>query len=139
MHIAHLSTMSKGSDASTSFLVPVGDVLSENQILREVVGLHKYVEITGSERQPIYARGDLQRDCFLHPGGKDWCVKLQQVEACPVRDLRAIEVWVGSSRQAIFREKVCEDDETGNQCWDDKMAFIVGSVGQKCAEIFSCV
>ena len=112
--------------SSTAFVAAVDNVIQQNRRLREVVASHKSVRITGPNSHPVYATGDLVNDCILNPGGLNWCVKLRQVEYCPIRALTSIEVRVEDSPQPIFREK--DNNLKSEYAWDDKLPFLIGLV-----------
>lgn len=109
---------------STAFVAAVDDVIRQNRRLREVVASHKSVKISGPNEKRLYALGDLENGCVLHPGGLEWRVKLKQIEPCPVRELPSIEVWVEDSKQPIFRWK----DNKGVYAWNNKLPFLVGLI-----------
>ncbi|KAL9186932.1 hypothetical protein ACHAXT_010652 [Thalassiosira profunda] len=82
----------------------VTELLEENQKLREKEHAGEYVEITGPNREPVYARGHLRDDGRerkqemlggeLRFWGVDINMDVEQLLPCPLQDLKGIEIWV---------------------------------------------
>ena len=63
------------------------------------------VEITGRDRHPIYARGNLAKDWEgEHDQEHDQLLNLHEVSACLLKDLEAVEIWIGGSLNRRFAE-----------------------------------
>ena len=71
----------------------LSELLEEVQALREEKHALEYVEITGPNREPVYARGHLRdngREASVHVGVDMDAKQLP----CPLEGIKDIEIWV---------------------------------------------
>ena len=86
----------------------MSDLLEENQKLREKNHALEFVEITGPERHPVYARGHLRDNGRVYTNNTElWDVDMEQLVPCPLQDLAYIEVW---ARNCIVAEVSPDND-----------------------------
>lgn len=82
----------------------LSELLEENRKLREEKHSLEYVEITGPNREPVYARGHLRDDgreqSIEDPLTGHWRVDLdaEQRLPCSLQELGSLEVWIGRAR-----------------------------------------
>jgi len=81
----------------------IHELMEENRKLRERVRYLMAVEITGPEGQPVYARGQFDKDGDYHGNPHLWNVKFsEELTPCPLSELQKIEIWIGGSIRASF-------------------------------------
>ena len=82
------------------------ELLEENKKLQERVRASMTVEITGQERQPIYCRGQFDKDGEYHGNPNLWNIKFsEQLHGCPLKDLKNVEIWIGGTLRATFEQR----------------------------------
>ncbi|KAL9186911.1 hypothetical protein ACHAXT_010631 [Thalassiosira profunda] len=69
----------------------VSELLEEVQNLRDKEHALEYVEITGPNREPVYARGHLKDDGYVT--GANMAVNMTQATPCPLQKLSGLELW----------------------------------------------
>ena len=94
------------------------DFLEENKTLRQANHALNFVEITGPDYHPVYARGHLSDgDTILSDQGEVlpslWGVEMKQLAPCPLKDLASIEIW---ARGCCIVDDVNPDGNSAQIC-----------------------